>query len=133
MGRQDGQNQSPDGTAWRREGGRGEEVRQDGLQAVCVYHETGSQRQRQSVRARARAYLEAGSQAVHVVSSVTAVTQQHGVRVSLAAADLTARVEQRARPHHTPLQGGQMDKHLTHTHTLYHQGCHGYLRQTRRG
>lgn len=38
-------------------------------------------------------YLEAGPQTVGVVSSVTAVTQQHVVGVSFASADATASVE----------------------------------------
>lgn len=57
-------------------------------------------------------YLEAGSQTVGVVSSVTAVTQQHVVCVSFAPADSTASIEDGARPEDASLQSGQMDKHL---------------------
>ena len=99
---------------------------------MSVYSEAGSQAVCVRVRVRVCVYLEAGSQAVCVVSSVTAVTQQHGVGVSLAAADLAARVEQRAGPHHAPLQGGQMHKHLppTHTHTHTHTHTLAWLLET---
>lgn len=58
------------------------------------------------------AYLKAGPQTVGVVSSVTAVTQQHVVGVSFASADATAGVEDRARPEDALLQAGQVYKHL---------------------
>lgn len=64
-------------------------------------------------------YLEAGPQAVGVVSAVAAVTQQHVVGVSFASADATASVEDGARPEDASLQTGQVDKHLnTHTSML---------------
>lgn len=43
-------------------------------------------------------YLEAGSQTVGVVSTITAITEQHVVSVSFASADATASVEDGARP-----------------------------------
>lgn len=57
-------------------------------------------------------YLEARPQTVGVVPSVTAVTQQHVVRVSFAPADSTSSIEDGARPEDASLQSGQMDKHL---------------------
>ena len=66
-------------------------------------------------------YLEAGPQAVGVVSSVTAVTQQHVVGVPFAPADATASVEDGARPEDTSLKTGQMDEHLdTHQERVEH-------------
>lgn len=57
-------------------------------------------------------YLETGSQAVDVVSSVTAVTQQHVVCISFTPADPTAGIEDGAGPEDASLQGGQVNKHL---------------------
>lgn len=57
-------------------------------------------------------YLETWPQTVGVVSSVTAVTQQHVVGVSFTSTDATASVEDGARPEDASLQAGQVDKHL---------------------
>lgn len=58
------------------------------------------------------AYLKTGPETVGVVSSVTAITQQHVVGVSFASADATAGIEDGARPEDASLQAGQVDKHL---------------------
>ena len=60
-----------------------------------------------------------------VVSTVTAVAQQHVVSISFASADATASVEDGARPEDTPLQTGQVDKYLdTHQHVNLTTGTH---------
>lgn len=65
-------------------------------------------------------HLEAGPQAVGVVSAVASVTQQHVVGVAFAPADAAASVEDGAGPEDGALQAGQVDKHLQHTHTNTH-------------
>lgn len=57
-------------------------------------------------------YLEAGSQAADVVSSVAAVTQHHVVCVAFTSADPTAGIQDGPGPEDAPLQTGQVNKHL---------------------
>lgn len=61
-------------------------------------------------------YLEAGPQAVGVVSTVAAVAQQHVVGVAFAPAEAAASVEDGAGPEDGALQAGQVHKHLQQQH-----------------
>lgn len=59
-----------------------------------------------------KVYLQLWAHAVDVMASVTAVTQQHVLAVSLPAAHFTAGIQDGLGPEHTALQCRQMQEKL---------------------